>query len=49
LTRLLTDFDSAEGDHGAVDFVHGSIDLFQVIGVGDDLVTGDDILERERP
>jgi hypothetical protein len=42
---LLTDFDSAESDHGAVDFVHGSIDLLQIIGVGDDLVTGDDILE----
>lgn len=46
LTRLLTDLDSAEGDHGAVDFVHGSIDLLQVIGVGDNLVTGNDILER---
>jgi hypothetical protein len=27
----LTDFDSAESDHGAVDLVDGPIDLFKII------------------
>lgn len=40
----LTDFDGTKGDHGAVNLVCDTIDLLQVIGVGDDLVTGDDIL-----
>lgn len=39
-----TDFDGAEGDHGTVNLVDGAIDLFQIVGVGDDLVTGEDIL-----
>jgi len=41
---IRTDFDSAEGNHGAVDLVHSTIDLLQVVGVGDDLVTGENIL-----
>ena len=39
-----TDFDGAKGDHLAVALVNGSIDLLQIVGVGDDLVTGKDIL-----
>lgn len=42
--RIRTDFDSAEGNHGAVDLVHDTIDLLQIVGVGDDLVTSDNIL-----
>ena len=41
-----TDFDGTEGDHGTVDFVDGTIDLLQIVRVGDDLVTGDNILYR---
>lgn len=39
-----TDFDGAKSDHGAVALVDGSIDLLQIVGVGDDLVTGDNVL-----
>ena len=41
-----TDFDGTEGNHGTVDFVDGTIDLLQIVRVGDDLVTGDNILYR---
>lgn len=44
---IRTDFDSAEGNHVTVDLVDGTIDLLQVVTVGDDLVTGDDILRLE--
>lgn len=43
-----TDFDSAEGNHGAVDLVDGTIDLLQVITVGNDLVAGNNILHGIR-
>ena len=43
----LTDFDRAESNHGTIDLIHGSIDLFEIIRVGNDLVTSDDILELE--
>ena len=36
---------SAFGDFFAVDFVDDIIDIDEVIGVGDDLVAGDDILQ----
>jgi hypothetical protein len=39
-----TDFDGAEGDHGTVDLVDNAIDLLQIVGVGDDLVAGKDVL-----
>lgn len=41
----LTDFDGAKGNHGTINFVDDTIDFLQVVGVGNDLVTGDDILE----
>lgn len=40
--------DSTLGDHGAVGLVNDAIDLLEVIGVGDDLVTSEDILKREK-
>jgi len=39
-----TDLDGALDDHGAVGLIDDAIDLLQVIGVRDDLVSGDDIL-----
>jgi hypothetical protein len=41
---IRTDFDGAERDHLTVDFVDNAIDFLEIIGVGDDLVTGDNIL-----
>lgn len=41
-----TDVDSALSDHGAVGLVNDAIDLLEVVGVGDDLVTGEDILKQ---
>lgn len=43
-----TDFDGAEGDHLAVDFIDGSVDFLHIVRVGDDLVAGEDILEGSR-
>jgi hypothetical protein len=42
---LLTDLDRAESDHGAVDLVDGPIDLLQIVGIRDDLVASDDVLD----
>lgn len=39
-----TDMDGALGDHGTVGFVDDSVDLLEVIRVGDDLVAGEDVL-----
>ena len=33
-------------DLSAVDFVDNVIDFFEIVGVGDDLVTGDDVLRE---
>lgn len=41
---VLTDFDGAQGDHGTITLVDSAIDLLKIIGVGDDLITGDNIL-----
>jgi hypothetical protein len=42
---VLTNIDSADGDHGAVDLNHGTIvDLLDFVGVADELVAGEDIL-----
>ena len=41
---IRTDLDSTKSNHGTVDFVDGSIDFLEVVGVGDDLVTSDNIL-----
>ena len=41
---IRTDFDGTESDHGTVDFVDNAIDFLEIIGIGDDLVTGDKIL-----
>ena len=43
---VLTDFDGTEGDHGTVDFIDNAINLFQIVGVRDDLVTGNHILHQ---
>lgn len=43
-----TDVDGALSDHGAVGLVNDAIDLLEVVGVGDDLVTGEDILESQQ-
>ena len=43
---LLTDFNGAEGNHGTVNFVDDIVLLNEIVGVGDDLVTGDDVLEN---
>ena len=43
-----TDFDGTESDHGTVDFVDDAIDLLKVVGVGDDLVAGDNVLFSAR-
>lgn len=40
----LTDVVVADGDLLAVGLVDGAVDLLQVVGVGDELVTGDDVL-----
>lgn len=39
-----TDVDSANSDHAAVDLIDNTIDLLQVVRVGDDLITSDNIL-----
>ena len=43
-----TDFDGAKSDHGTVDFVNNAIDFLEVVGIGNDLVTSDDILFSEK-
>lgn len=45
---IRTDFDCTESDHGTVDLVDNAVDFLKVVGVGDDLVTGDNILLRAR-
>ena len=44
LANVRTDIDGLLGDHGTVCFVDDAVDLLQVVGVGDDLVIGEDIL-----
>jgi hypothetical protein len=39
-----TNLDGTEGNHGTIDFVDGAIDLLEIVGVRDDLVTGDNVL-----
>lgn len=46
--RLRTDLDSLLRDHGAVSLVDNAINLSEVVGVRDDLVTGEDILDSGR-
>jgi hypothetical protein len=41
---IRTDFDGAQGNHGTVDLVNGAIDLLQIVGVRDNLITSEDIL-----
>lgn len=41
---LRTDVDSALSDHGAVSLVDSASDLLEVVGVRDDLVSGEDVL-----
>jgi len=36
---------AADGDLFAVGFVDGAVDLLEVVGVGDELVAGDDVLK----
>jgi hypothetical protein len=43
---VLTDFDGTKRDHGTIDFIDDIIDFLQIVGVRDDLVTGDNILHR---
>jgi hypothetical protein len=43
---IRTDFNGTKGDHGAVDFVDGTIDLLHIIRVRDDLVIGDNVLMK---
>ena len=38
---------TADVDHGAVDFVDDIVDVLEVVRVGDDLVAGDEVLERK--
>jgi hypothetical protein len=45
---IRTDFDGTESDHGAVNFIDNAIDFLDIVGVGDDLVTGDDVLLSTR-
>ena len=40
------DIDWADGDFAAVGLVCDTVDLLQVVGVGDDLVTSDDVLRQ---
>lgn len=44
--RAPTDVLAADGNPLAVGLVGDAIDLLQVVGVGDDLVTGDEVLGR---
>ena len=45
---VLTDVLSTDGDLLAVGLVDGAVDLLQVVGVGDELVIGDEVLgERQ--
>lgn len=41
-----TDFDSTKGNHGTIDFVDNTIDFLQIVRVGDDLITSENILDR---
>ena len=41
---IRTDFDGTESDHGTVNFIDNAIDFLEIVGVGDDLVTGDNVL-----
>jgi hypothetical protein len=41
---VLTDFDRAEGNHGTIDFVDNIVDFLEVVGVGNDLVTSENVL-----
>ena len=43
---LRTDGNGSKSNHGTVDFVDGSIDFLEVVGVGDDLVTSDNVLRE---
>jgi len=42
--KRLTESLSTNADLLAVDFVDGTVDFLDVVRVGDDLVTGDDVL-----
>ena len=44
LRGIRTDFDGAEGDHGTVNLVDNTIDFLEIIGVGDDLIIGENVL-----
>jgi hypothetical protein len=39
-----TDGDTSLGDHGAVGLEDNAVDILEVVGVGDELVTGENIL-----
>lgn len=41
-----TNIDSANSDHGAVNLVDNTVNLLQIVGVGDDLIIGNNILQR---
>ena len=43
---VLTDFDGTKRDHGTIDFIDDIIDFLQIVGVRDDLITGENILHR---
>jgi hypothetical protein len=42
-----TDLDGTERNHGTIDFVDDAIDFLKIVGVRDNLVTGDDILYQK--
>ena len=39
-----TNLDSANSDHAAVDLIDDTVNLLQVVRVGDDLISSDNIL-----
>jgi hypothetical protein len=42
--RRLTDFDGAKSDHSTITFIDSPVDLLQIIRIGDNLITCDNIL-----
>ena len=46
MSGIRTDFDGAKCDHCTVDLVDNAIHFLEIVGVRDDLVTSDDVLQQ---